>query len=109
MFMSVVVVKISVTIMIPMMVVFNSTVLPGPVTRKIPLAIVAWGNPIGSYIGRPSPVTLMPFVMVSHRIPIAFHPHTIRLRLRRRLNIEYGGGRRWRSDRDSNRDLRPNR
>jgi hypothetical protein len=70
-------VKIPVTIMIKMMVVFNSAVLPGPVTRKVLLAIMVWRDPIGSYIGRPSPVALMPFVMVPHGIPIAFHPYKI--------------------------------
>jgi hypothetical protein len=101
-------VKIPVTIMIPMMVVFNSTVLPGPVTRKVLFAIMVWRDPIGSNIGGPSPVALMPFVMVSRRIPIAFHPYEIRLRLRR-LNIHGYGRWRWRSDLDSNRNLRPNR
>ena len=107
MFMSVVVVKISVTIMIPMMVVFNSAVLPGPVAGKVSLATIVRVNPIGSYIGGASPVAVMPFVMVFHRIPVAFHPYEIRPRLWW-LNI-HDTGWRWRSDLDSDRNLRPNR
>ena len=100
-------VKIPVMIMIPMVVVFNSTALPAPVTRKVPLAIIVRVNPIGTYIGRPSPVAVMPFVMVSRRIPVAFDPHKIRPRLCR-LNI-HDTGWRWCSDLDSDRNLRPNR
>ena len=100
-------VKIPVTIMIPMMVVFNSTVLPGPVARKVSLAIIVRVNPIGSHIGGPSPVAIMPFVMAFHRIPVAFHPYEIRPRLWG-LNI-HNTGWRWRSDLDSDRNLRPNR
>jgi hypothetical protein len=69
-----------------------------------------WRNPIGSFVGRPSPVTLMPFVVISHRVPVAFHPYEIWLRLRG-LNVHDCRRRRWRSDHDSKRDLRlrPNR
>jgi hypothetical protein len=107
MFVFVVVAKIPVMIMVPMVVVFNSAPVPGPVTPEVPLAIVVRGNPVGSYIGRPSPVVVMPFVMVSHWIPVAFHPYEIWFRLRR-LNV-HDAGRRWRSDHNSNRNLGPNR
>ena len=107
MFVFIVIVKIPVMIMVPMMVVFNWPALPGPVTHKVPVAIVVRHDPNCSCIWRLSPITLMPFVMMSHRIPIAFHPYKTRPRLRR-LNVHYA---RWwgRSDFDSNRNLRPNR
>jgi hypothetical protein len=103
MFVFTVLAKISVTIMVPVVVVFNSTSLPGPVTRKVLRAIVVRRNPNGSQIRTSSPVTLVPAILVPHRIPIAFHPHKIWPRLRR---LKHYARWRWRPNHDSDRNLR---
>jgi len=98
--------SVPVAVIMIIVVALNSTSLP--VACKIPLAIMVRRNPNGSCIRRPSPVTLMPFVMVSDRIPIAFHPDKIWFWLRG-MNVHDRWRWRWRSDLDSNRNLRPNR
>jgi len=102
----IVTVKIPVVITIPAMLVFYSASLPGPVTHEIPPTLVVRPDPIGSFIGRHRPVTCMPPIMVADRIPVAFHPYIVGPRWRR-LNVH--PRRRWRSDHDSNRNLRSNR
>src|SRR5215469_17417648 len=94
-----VIVKIPVAITIPVMVVLNSTSPPAPVAHKVSLAIVVRWDPIGSFIGRHRPVTLMPPIMVADRIPVAFHPYIIGSRWWRLNNHTR---RRWGSDLDPN-------
>jgi len=84
---------VSFSTVVPMMIVFNSTAVSGPITHKILVALMTRRHPIGALIRRPSPVALMPSVMPSHWIPIALHPYKP-FSWRRRLNINHT--RRWR-------------
>ena len=101
------VMEIAVMIVVPTMIVLDPASGSGPVTCKKPLPVVMRSNPMRSLIGRSSPVTLMPFVVISNRIPVAFDPCKRRVGLGWRRNINP----RWRRrcDQDSDRDLRPNR
>ena len=98
---------VSISVMVRMMIVFDSTAVSHPVTCKVSLAVVVRWHPVGSLIRRSSPVTFMPFVMMTHRIPIAFYPYKFRSRLRRHGIYHDGRRRRWCPNLDTNRDLRP--
>jgi hypothetical protein len=70
-------VSVSVSFMVPMVIMFNSTAVSAPITRKELLSFVVWCYPIGSFVWRPSPISLVPSVMPSYRIPIPFHPYEL--------------------------------
>lgn len=59
------------SVAIPVVIVRNPAVISLPVTVEETLAVVMWRNPMRTGIGRPSPISVMPFVVVSGRIPIA--------------------------------------
>ena len=99
---------VPIPVMVIMMIVFDSTSLSHPVTCKVPLAVVVRWHPVGSLIRRSSPISFMPFVMMTHRIPIAFYPYKFRSRLRRHGIYHDGRRRRWCANLDANRNLRPN-
>jgi hypothetical protein len=94
---SVSVVEIAVMIVVPTMIVFDPASFSGPVTRKEPFAVVMRNHPIGSLIRGACPVPLMPFVVMSHRIPIAFHPYELWCRCWWRRNVNHTR-RWWRAD-----------
>jgi hypothetical protein len=83
--------------------VLNATAGSIPVARIVTLAVVLWRNPMGCLIRRSSPVTFVPFVVISHWIPITCHPHACRIWLRGD-NGDYARWR-WRPNHDSNRNL----
>src|SRR5262249_17070175 len=68
---------ISISILIPVVVVLESAALSCPVTDEVVLAIIARHNPIGSHVRRPCPITFMPLPMVPHRIPIPVYPYKL--------------------------------
>jgi hypothetical protein len=94
---------IAVTVAVPVMVVFAPAAVAIPVPFKEALSVVAGPNPACAGIGWTSPVSGMPPVTVSHRIPVSFHPDEFRAWARREHPNH--SRRRWRSDHDSNRDL----
>jgi hypothetical protein len=88
---------------IPMMVVVEPSVASIPITRIITLSIMAGRNPTRVFVRRPSPIALVPPIVMSDRKPIAFHPNEIR-------RWPYGhdhdrARRRGSADLDSDRDL----
>jgi hypothetical protein len=94
---------IAVMVAVPVMVVFPPAVIAIPVPFKESLSVVAGTNPTCAGIGRTSPVTLMPLVVVPHRIPVSFHPDEFRAWSW--WKHPNNSRRRWRSDHDSNRHL----
>ena len=63
----------TVPVMVPAVVVFTSAVIAVPVACIVPLPIVTRCYPTSPFVWRSGPVLLMPFVVVSDWIPIAFH------------------------------------
>src|SRR5579864_6719264 len=95
--------KVAVTVAVPMMVVFAPSAVAVPVPFKEALSVVAGPNPACAGIGRASPVSGMPSVTVTHRIPVTFHPDEFRAWAWRKHSNH--SRRRWRADYDSNRHL----
>jgi hypothetical protein len=73
-------VAVPVALPIPMVIVLKTAMIPIPIPYKKLSTVMSRRNPTGTHIRRPSPVTLVPFIMSSHRIPIAFDPHEFRAR-----------------------------
>ena len=63
-----------VVIAIPMMIVIAAAVIAVPVTVVEPFAVVPRLHPTRAPIGRTCPVSFMPAVTASRRIPVALHP-----------------------------------
>lgn len=99
-----IVIVVPVSSAVPVMIVFNSAAVSRPVTDKELPSVVARCYPIRSLIRRPRPVAPMPSVVFSCWIPIPFHPNEL-LTWRWRLNVN-DPRRRWRSDGNTNRNLR---
>ena len=59
---------------IPMVVMLMTAAFAFPVSWEEPLSVVMRPHPMRADIRGPGPVASMPFVMVSHRIPIALDP-----------------------------------
>src|SRR5450432_1289013 len=59
---------------VPLVIVGPAAVIAFPVAFDEALAIVARDHPDGAGVRWSSPVTVMPFVTVSNRIPVAVHP-----------------------------------
>src|SRR3974390_2096568 len=93
--------EITVMLVVGVVVMYNTAVVSIPVARIITFAVVVWCNPASSLVRRSSPIALVPFVVISHWIPIAFHPHGCRFwppgdnashaRRRRRPNHDANG------------------
>jgi hypothetical protein len=66
------------SVVIPAMIVCNTTVITLPIPFEKTFAVVTGCNPVRLRIGWPSPVSIMPFVVISDRIPVAPDPHEIR-------------------------------
>lgn len=92
--------KIPVMIVVAAVVMLDTTSIPRPVTREEPLPVMVWCYPVSSLVGRPSPVTCVPFVVMAHRVPITRHPRKLWSGLGWRLNVSRR--RRWSADCDSN-------
>jgi hypothetical protein len=99
-----VVVMISVVYVVRVVIVINTAAIPVPVTCIVPFAVVMRSNPASSLVGRSSPIAFMPFVMVSHRIPITLYPQE--LRSWPFWHNHNDPGWRWRGNHDSNGNLR---
>jgi hypothetical protein len=66
--------EIPVPVVVPAVFVAKAAAIPLPVTLVESLSVVSRQNPDGAGIGRASPVTVMPHVTASRRIPIAVYP-----------------------------------
>ena len=69
---------IAVSFVVRVVIVFNPAAIALPVAGVVSLAIVARLNPMCSLIWWPSPIALVPFVVLAHRIPISCYPHVPR-------------------------------
>ena len=66
--------EIPVAVTVPTMVMFAPAAVALPISGIEALSIMPGRHPIGARIGRQGPVPCMPLIVVSHRIPVAFHP-----------------------------------
>jgi hypothetical protein len=89
-----------VPVSIPMVIVLKTAVIPIPVPYKVLSAVMMRRNPTGAHVRRLCPITIVPFIVPSHRIPIALDPNEIRARCWRK-NANHARSRR-RSDIDPN-------
>jgi len=95
-------IKIPVSIPVPVMVMLPPAAISVPVTGKVSFTIMMRSYPVSTDIRRTRPIALVPFVMTSHRIPIALDPDEVGARTHRHGNHSR---RRRSSDPDSNRHL----
>ena len=66
--------KGSVTIGCPRMFVVYPPVISIPVAVEESLSVMARYNPVSAEIRWPTPISVMPFVMVPHRRPVTLYP-----------------------------------
>jgi hypothetical protein len=97
---------IPVPIMVPVVIVLDSAPVAFPITLIILATLITRSGPASSLVWSERPVALMPFPVVSYRIPIAINPHIIRSRASRKY-ANHTWRRRW-TDSDSNRNLAKN-
>jgi hypothetical protein len=96
-------VVIPVAIMIPVVIVLDTAAVSFPIASIVLAALIARRHPVRAVIRRASPITVVPFVMVSYRIPVTIDPCIIRAWTRR--NDADNRSRRRRADSDSKRNL----
>jgi hypothetical protein len=94
---------VPIAVMVPVVIVFEPAAVSVPVTRVKLLSIVARSNPMGARIGRASPVSFVPFIVVAYGIPIPVYPCEIRA-WASRYHANHARTRR-RADSDANRNL----
>ena len=70
----------AITIVIPIVPVFESSVVAFPIAAIKPSAFVAGTNPTCACIRRTGPVSRMPPIVAVYGIPIAVNPHKFRPR-----------------------------
>ena len=75
-----VVAEVAIAAAVPVMIVLDPAAVALPVAFKEAAPVIAGPDPVGAGIRWASPVSAMPFVVVSHRIPVAFDPKVIRPR-----------------------------
>jgi hypothetical protein len=68
----------AVTIVIPIVPVFESSAIAFPIAVVIPSALVAGTNPTCAHIRRAGPVSRMPPIVSAYGIPIGVNPHKFR-------------------------------
>lgn len=95
---------VAIVVVVPVVIVLNTAAISFPVTHIVPFAVVVRSNPVSSIVGRSSPISFMPLVMLSHGIPITLHPHE--LRSWPLWHNQNRSGWRWRGNRDANGYLR---
>ncbi len=65
---------VMVSVVVRVVVVFNTASISFPITCIVPFAVVVRSNPASPFVGRSGPIAFVPLVMVSYRIPIALYP-----------------------------------
>jgi len=93
---------VPIVVTIPMVVVLDSAAASLPVASVVHAALVSWSYPPRTRIRCASPITLVPLVMVSNRIPIAVNPRIAWTRANRGYP---NNSRRGRADSHPDRDL----
>ena len=68
---------IAVVVMIPAVIVFDVAAIPIPVTLEEFISLVTRTHPARPFIGRPRPITGVPYVTATHRIPIPVDPNEL--------------------------------
>lgn len=94
------------SVAVPPMIMFYVSAISLPVTLKKLLTIMVGCNPTRSLVRGSSPVAVVPSVMPSRGVPVTVYPHKFRPWLSRQNSNHPGLG--WRSDPDSEGDLRVN-
>jgi hypothetical protein len=74
----VVAILVAVLVVVPVVIVFQPAAVSVPVTRVILLSIMVRLDPSCAFIGRSSPIAVMPFIVVPDRIPITTDPCELR-------------------------------
>src|SRR4051812_37912783 len=95
--------EIAVLVVVGFVIVSHLPPVPVPVTLKELTSIMMRCDPASGRVRRSSPVTLMPLVFVSHRIPITVDPNVVGARTAGHDSND--AGRRGRTNSDSHRDL----
>ena len=90
-----------------MMVVLAAAVLAVPIALKESLSVMMGRHPMCSRIGRPAPISVVPSISVSNRIPVAIDPRITGAGTGG--NNSYDPRRRRRSNPHSDRNLGKNR
>jgi hypothetical protein len=67
----------TVAVAIPVMVVLHATALAFPVSDEVAPPFVAGSNPSRGRVGHARPITFVPFVVISDRVPVAVDPNGI--------------------------------
>ena len=75
--------EVAVVVTVPAVVVLDAAVVSVPVARKKLLSVVMRPYPTSARIGRPGPVAVVPFIVISNGIPISFDPNEFGSRPRR--------------------------
>jgi hypothetical protein len=67
----------TVAVAIPVMVVLHAAALAVPVSDEVAPPVVAGSNPSRGRVGHARPITVMPFVVIPDRVPVAIDPNAI--------------------------------
>lgn len=70
-------VMVAIVVVIPMVVVLKAAAVAVPVAVVIPAAFVTRTDPARASVGRQRPITAMPAIVMSVRIPIAINPDVV--------------------------------
>ena len=95
---------IAVMVVIPFVIVLDTAVRAFPVTVVEPFSIMARADPAGTLVRRTAPITFVPTIVASGRIPVAANPCKFRTGLCWNHGDDAWLG--WRADTDANRYLR---
>jgi len=74
---AVIVAEIAIAIAVPSMIVLHPAAVALPVACKELAPVIARPNPAGARIRRTSPISVMPPITVSGRIPVTVYPEVI--------------------------------
>jgi hypothetical protein len=95
--------EIAVMVTIAMVIVFKPAMIAIPVTGEVLVSVMMRLNPMCTGIGGACPISLVPFIMASNRIPVTAYPHVAFAGTSRMKAFDAYRGRR--SDSYSNGDL----
>ena len=100
----IVVTEVTVVILVRAVVVLYPPVLSVPVAAEVLPPVMVGSNPMSSLVRRPSPIAVVPLVVISDRVPVALDPDKVRPWSRGKHGHGSGGWRRANPNPD--RDLR---
>ena len=86
-------VSVSIVLFVPVVIVVKSAMVSVPVAREELLAVMVRSHPPSALVWGPRPITSMPLVVRSVRIPITVYPNEVRA-WTARLNANHPGLRR---------------